>query len=370
MKLKSSFLLMPALGLLLVGCITIVAPPDTNSDDPIIEVITDADEKKHTEKFEVNDRYKVRLMKKCAPRVWLHSDEKYWPSSVEWSFNFTQRVWRNDNWWLVTRKQLKKPSSVLPYFQGCDPNQQHTGIPCNFDEVPAYAFWNEVEIAGEGKNVVDIVYFFYYPYNRGKSAVNTIFGSHVGDWEHITVRLYWQQSEKTGKWLLAPAQGVGTVSIHIAAHDFGGDSGWNEIPKVRGTEHPIVYAAWGSHGTWKEAGNFTYKKIIMKTKKLIDRTNEGTAWDTWKNLEMFDYNAKKGLGPTWKGSWPTWMEKDNSSQAMGGQDPASGPVYRWGNSRMGKVKYPPFRKKDYYYRLVDGPVGPVDKGYWNTPELD
>ena len=40
--------------------------------------------------------------------------------------------------------------------------------------------------------VADLVYFFYYPYNRGKEVLFTIWGNHVGDWEHITVRLAWQ----------------------------------------------------------------------------------------------------------------------------------------------------------------------------------
>ena len=49
---------------------------------------------------------------------------------------------------------------------------------------PVYAFYAE-----KGEGVVDLVYFFWYPYNRGKEVLDTIWGNHVGDWEHITVRL-------------------------------------------------------------------------------------------------------------------------------------------------------------------------------------
>ena len=60
----------------------------------------------------------------------------------------------------------------MPYFAG------------ELETAKLYAYW-----ADKGNDVVDLVYWTYYPYDRGKSVVDTIWGNHVGDWEHMSVRL-------------------------------------------------------------------------------------------------------------------------------------------------------------------------------------
>lgn len=213
--------------------------------------------------------------------------------------------------------------------------------------------------------LVDLVYFFYYPYNRGKEVVNTIFGSHVGDWEHVTVRLT-PQLDSQGHVILEPLGGPlrnplgGQKSFYLAAHDGGESYCWSKVPKVTGTEHPIIYSAAGSHGSYLEAGMHKYGSAVGTD--LIDYTHAGTPWDTWKKLECFDYNTKKGLGPTWKGTWPNWLKKDKGGKSVGNTNPASGPVTRWGNEPRGKVAG--------YWRLANGPTGPADKPCFVTPELD
>ena len=309
----------------------------------------------------------MEYLRKYAPQVRFHSKEAYWPSSVEWSFRFLKRHWRQNtgSWWLETKQPLKAPSSVLAYFHGADPKRQWTGVPLSLEEVPAYAFWHRVD-----DDTVDLVYFFYYPYNRGKEVVNTIFGSHVGDWEHVTVRLSRRQDGQglsplwSSLWWSRYAR---EPSFYLAAHSHGAKAAWIYVAKVRGTEHPIIYAAWGSHGSYLKPGNHKYGSAAGKA--LVDRTNEGTAWDTWKSLECFDYDAKRGLGPTWQGTWPKWLEKDTRGRSVGNEDPASGPVTKWGNYRaVGVLKYLLLGKRQY--RLEHGPTGPADKPYFRTPALD
>ncbi|MEZ4384861.1 MAG: hypothetical protein R3A79_26255, partial [Nannocystaceae bacterium] len=108
-----------------------------------------------------------------APRVWLDEDEVYFPSSVEFAFpHMTRFADGNGDHWIRSTEPLESPSDTLPFFQG------------DLDGAPVYAFY-----ADKGMDVVDLVYFFWFPYNRGKEVVDTIWGNHVGDWEHITVRL-------------------------------------------------------------------------------------------------------------------------------------------------------------------------------------
>jgi len=318
----------------------------------------------HFEPYEpVTDEAKVTYLRRYAPQVWFHPNEQYWPSSVEWSFHFVKRYWSDSNgrWWFKTKEELKTPSSVLDYFHGADPKKQWTPFPLSLKDVPAYAFWHQVH-----RDTVDLVYFFYYPYNRGKEVLNTIFGSHVGDWEHVTVRLKLRQDSQ-GRTVVAPSADAQELSLNLAYHSGDARYPWVKAPKVQGAEHPIIYSAHGSHGSWLEPGRHKYGEAAGTD--LVDYTGAGTAWDTWEKLECFDYDAKKGLGPAWKGTWPKWLDQDTRDKNLGNQDPASGPVWRWGNYRSGGVrKYGLVGEKQY--RLEHGPTGPADKPYFATADLD
>jgi hypothetical protein len=309
----------------------------------------------------LDDEAKLEHLRRYAPRVWFHRNESYWPASVEWSFQFLKRYWSSDSgmWWLIAKEPLKEPSSVLPYFHGADPKKQWTDSPLRLEDVPAYAFWRQVNAY-----TVDLVYFFYYPYNRGKEVAGTIFGNHVGDWEHVTVRLT-ARRDSEGHTSLVPATDARKVSFSLAYHSKDARYAWAGVPKVQGTEHPIIYSAHGSHGSYLEPGSRRYDSAAGKD--LVDYTDAGTAWDTWEKLECFDYDAKKGLGPTWVGTWPNWLKKDRNDKGLGNENPASGPVTRWGNYRWGAVDTV---FGGTQYRLEHGPTGPADKPYFETAGLD
>lgn len=314
--------------------------------------------------IDVTDEEKLNSLATYAPQVWIAQDESYWPSSVEWAFPHLVRfIPCTENplfcgagpeydsyYWLRTVEGLDEPSDVLDFFRGC--NGSSTSNPCTISDVPVYAFWakKSVQVGENFFDFVDLVYFFYYPYNRGKEIIDTIFGNHVGDWEHVTVRLMWVYDDQTG-WSLQPVQ------MYISAHDFGGIYEWDQITKFEGTS-PIVYSAWGSHGVWLTAGRHRYDEVCHPwpwCEDLVDWTSEGTAWDTWNYLEAFDYNAKKGLGGS---IWPMWMSANFADPGIcDPSNPACGPIYRWGNMRRGSVLG--------YYRLEDGPTGPVSKGVWS-----
>ncbi len=280
-----------------------------------------------------------------APRVWLDVGEQYWPSSVEWAFPELVRYPDGEgNHWVRTVEPLDSPSDVLPVFQG------------ELATAPVYAYW-----ADKGAGGIDLVYFFYYPYNRGKEVVDTIWGNHVGDWEHITVRVIQQPDDS-----LIPEQ------VYLSAHSFGGAYPWVDIEKVEAT-HPVVYAAEGSHGMWKDPGDHVYMSIgitdpifdvcisIVCT-DLTDVTSQGTAWDTWLRLEGFDFFAQAGLGES---EWPAWM----SDQFMdpGAGDPAvpgMGPIFRWGNPEDCSTLGVDISDLIGVCRLEDGPTGPISKSTW------
>jgi hypothetical protein len=314
--------------------------------------------------IQVPDEEKVQMLQDLAPRVWLSQEwftlggniyfgqtEPYFPASVEWAFQFMNRSFSGGRWWLTT-KQSMCDSDTLDFFRGFNGNAGHPTV----DQAPVYAYWVEKEIpVGDMVfEVVDLVYFFYYPYNRGKyvSLIDTTFGHHVGDWEHVTVRLL-PVYDGSDNWPLEPVQ------MYLSAHDFGGAYAWDQMEMVDagGIMHPVVYSAWGSHGVWKSQGRFKYDEAAGSN--LIDITYPWTAWDTWNLVEAFDFNAQARLSPA--GDWPLWMSRNYSDPGIGNSDPASGPIYRWGNGECGSVFG--------YCRLCDGPTGPVDKGVWTAVNI-
>jgi thiol-disulfide isomerase/thioredoxin len=331
--------------------------------------------------IEVSDSEKLALLEQYAPRVFIHPSERFYPSSVEWSFDHLFRYSPDDlpegippyplaamlyhlfpppdnKYYVAPKETIGSPSDWLEYHYGC--NGSATDNPCQLSDAPAYAFWNEqtIPLGGEELEVVDLTYFFYFPYNRGKEYYSTVWGNHVGDWEHITVRLGWVYNPSTG-WEIKP------IHLFVSAHDFGTSHPWDTISKVPDSDHPIVYTAEGSHGMYVTAGTQRYSKVVwggITLAFLYDYTGEGPQWNTWINLETFDYDAEQGLGNS---TWPRWMSTDYTAACAPDNpgcdphDPASGPIYRWGTYEFGTC--------DIECRMAKGPTGPVDKGMWNNP---
>jgi len=128
------------------------------------------------------------------------------------------------------------------------------------------------------------------------------FGNHIGDWEHISVRIENGRAE----W------------VHLDVHSFGATYRWNGRDRFDFVEgEPVkrrqyrqgkfidllddvpypeyldledgriaVFSANGSHGTWAQPGKFTYLNIL--TVHLDDFTERGVQWNTWQNLVIND----------------------------------------------------------------------------------
>lgn len=282
-----------------------------------------------------------------APRVWFPADEEYFPSAVEFVYPHTTRFVGGDgNYWIRTTTALDSPSDELPFFVG------------DLDGAPVYAFYAE-----KGADVVDLVYFFFYPYNRGKEVVDTIWGNHVGDWEHITVRL-----------MRGPGEVLTPLQVYLSAHSFGGAYDWAEVERT-GDTHPVVYSAWGSHGLWKDPGDHVYMTIgeevldvcvTIVCADLTDETSAGIAWDTWERVAGFDFGAREGLGGA---SWPVWMsDAFTDPGAPPPTTPGGGPIFRWGNPEDCSTLGVDISDLIGVCRLEDGPTGPVSKDVWG-PEL-
>jgi hypothetical protein len=286
------------------------------------------------------DAEKLSLLTTYAPRIIEARGERYHASSVEFSFgNLTRYRASDGRYWVRTRGSLSSPSDTLPYFAG------------DLATAPIYAFWADktFSIAGAATQGVDLIYYAYYPYNRGKEVLSTVYGNHVGDWEHVSVRATPQWDAARG-WSLAPDL------VYVASHDFGTLARWSNAPRT-GT-HLTVYSAWGSHGMWTTPGSHTYQTLTGGI-ELIDECSNGSAWDTWNRVYAMDYLRQVGLGGS---PWPRWMSRDQTSAGTGdASNPAAGGIYRWGNPEQGCIPG--------VCRLENGPTGPVNKGVWSANPL-
>lgn len=259
---------------------------------------------------------KETILKTFAPRIWMASGETYWSSSVEWALPNLTRYYNTTEgkYCYTTTTPLGTPTTKLPFFSG---NQASAVI---------YSFWTEKDYQN-----IDLSYWQYSPYNYGKVVLGQEFGNHVGDWEHITVRL--TKFKYQGNFYLKP------VMVCFPAHDFSNMYQWSEVTKINNT-HVVAYSAKGSHGMWKDAGSHVYKDIVVA--QLTDECSTGTAWDTWNTIKTFEYSALTRKGNAVGASvWPSYFNEDYTN-------PNSQCAWHWGNEENGSAFGQPILGKGPY----------------------
>jgi len=310
----------------------------------------------------------VKLVKDWAPIVWLHSEDPFYPSTVEFHLENVQVNDENDvvvqsdptsttiltgeetsGYHLNTKETIDCVNCFQPFFSGE-----------SLDDVPVYTFVTE---HSDACSTIDVSYRFFYPYNYGKDvcvgleefgiclgSVRT-FGNHVGDWEHLSLRI--QNGEP--------------VEAYLGVHSFGAWYTWDrnssrfefsegeplrmeteednldiDLPETRiEVEYPryldledgriAVFSANGSHGTWAQPGKHTYLHIL--TVHLDDFTERGSRWNTWQNINIYE------MGNTFTGTNSSWLEFQG----------------RWGNTHKLECDLEPLFGE---CGLVSGPGGP------------
>ena len=263
-----------------------------------------------------------------APLVYMAKDEKYYPSDIEYHLEHTVKAEYKKDAKVITKsiENFDDPNGDLEFFKGYSPNSGKRPM--------LYAF--VLPVIGESFDAINtpqtahirVVYFYFYTFNRGKEVGGTTWGNHVGDIEKCYVEF----------------NNSIPLNMNCAVHDFSSDLIWSEVKKVEGTNHPIVYSAEGSHGTYFTEGKHTYKDFNLVA--LTDYTDKGAPWHTWKKMEIVfpkDWNTTKQI-----------KNKDNQTVDIG----VYNEIYRWGNNEFGCCK----RYTKDECRLNSGPAGFLGKG--------
>lgn len=258
-----------------------------------------------------------RIAQDYAPSVYLYPAEMWLPSSIDYYAQYVRlecgnRVISDD---ILTLEAAELPEGkggaennlcyLTPKVPFGDPYDQPTwlrGQDPSSGNVPVYVNIYQDERDPKTESNFIAQYMFFFPYNYGKNVcmdvapndkcfgARRVLGSHVGDWELVSIRF---------------VNGL-PKSVHVGAH--GNDEpntastyfccDWNNANSESILEwrnnHPVVYAAEGSHGIWGSVGKKNYMTISTGD-QLNDYTGQGVYWETWKNMVWFSYTRSDSL---------------------------------------------------------------------------
>ncbi|XP_071698748.1 hypothetical protein At1g04090-like isoform X2 [Rutidosis leptorrhynchoides] len=190
------------------------------------------------------------LIKHYGPTIYFHPDEIYLPSSVSWFF---------ENGALLYKKGESKGERVDPSGSNLPKGGSNDGeywIDLPKDETEKKLKKGDLESAkvyvhvkpALGGTFTDIVMWIFYPFNGPgclkiglmNYQLNRV-GQHVGDWEHVTLRI----SNFSGElW-----------SVYFSQHSSGVWVDPTNLEFIEGNK-TIVYASRNGHANYPRHGDF------------------------------------------------------------------------------------------------------------------
>ncbi|CAM8892074.1 unnamed protein product [Rhodiola kirilowii] len=297
-------------------------------------------------------------MSTYAPLVYFHPDEVHFPSSVNWFFDNGALLYQQGNESHPVR--IDTTGSNLP--QGgrndgafwldlpVDDNAKERTMKGDLGSAKGYLHVKSMQ----GGAVTDLAIWLFYPYNGpAKAKVEFMniklgrIGSHVGDWEHITLRI----NNLDGK----------LHSVFFAQHGGGQWVNASDLEYINGTK-PVAYASHNGHAMYPRAG------LVLQGNSHIGIRNDMAKSEFVMDLgAKFEIVSAGNLGivePPWLNYFREWGPKVNYNLA----------------DEINKVKKVLiFNKlKRAFEKFVNGlpsevlgqkgPTGPKEKPSWNGDE--
>ncbi|XP_027918455.1 uncharacterized protein LOC114177325 [Vigna unguiculata] len=297
------------------------------------------------------------ILQVYSPVMYLHPDENYFPSSVEWFFT---------NGAVLYKKGQMNPEMIKPNGSNLPQDPHNDGA--YYIGLPSDAAAQEKVKKGDLKSAIsyvhvkpmfggtftDVAIWTFYPFNgpaRAKVEFLTLnlgkIGEHVGDWEHVTLRV----SNFNGE----------LKQVYFSQHSKGMWLDSSEIEYQSGNK-PVYYSSLHGHASYPHAGLH-----------LVGQNDVGIRNDTDKGDSVLDLGASQLVSAEYLGSEvvePPWLN-----------------YYReWGpkidyniDEEVKKLeKILPGRLKSTLENIVkklpsevlgeEGPTGPKVKDNWNGDE--
>jgi hypothetical protein len=284
------------------------------------------------------------LLQRFAPYVWLHSEEPYFPCSVDWYLQRVQLGFAQagtagyDTTIVATTVTSTNLNTTTSNGQSSGGALNGATVPDNFFVLPVtggansgtYTGWHPTNSGANayrsgqvppvyggvidrkdasGATVgYDLIYAFFYAYS-GQAMIDPGIGVHEGDLEHVVVRVdadqqtllavYYRQhagSDPYNGWYYPPGPDTPQAGgILFEAHS---------------AQRCVVYSAKCSHASYpRQADTWSYFG------KGTDVVDQGYAWDTAQNVVVMndpsqnywlDYAGRFGAAPPlqWINSFP------------------------------------------------------------------
>ncbi|XP_031255586.1 uncharacterized protein LOC116113579 [Pistacia vera] len=300
------------------------------------------------------------LLQTYSPYIYFHPDEKYLPSSVSWFF---------DNGALLYKKgEESKPilidsmGSNLPQG-GSDDGHYWLDLPVD-DKAKERVEKGDLQNAQVylhikpmlGATFTDIAIWVFYPFNgpaRAKVEFINIplgkIGEHVGDWEHLTLRV----SNFDGM----------LRKVYFSEHSGGSWVNASEL-EFQGGNKVVTYASLNGHAMYPKPGlvlqgngRIGIRNDTAKSKMFIDTGNEFS-------LAAAEYLGSTIIEPPWLNYFRKWGPKISYDIAE--------EIRKIEKVLPGKLK-PAFDKfvKSLPNEILgeEGPTGPKLKRNWSGDEV-
>lgn len=301
------------------------------------------------------------LIEAYSPVIYFHPDEPYLPSSVDWFFQNGALIYRRGN--ESNPNPVQKNGSNLPQG-GSNDDAYWLDLPrdgSSQDRVKkgslqdASAYFHVKPISGGV--FTDIAIWVFYPFNGGARAkvefINLSLGKlgeHVGDWEHVTLRVNNFKGE--------------LHSVFFSQHGWGQWVRASDLQYYSGNK-PVVYASLHGHASYPKPGCVLLGSGGVDVGVRDDTAKSDKVMDTGVRAVMIaaEYMESVVVEPPWLNYERKWGPKIDYDV----------------DKEMNKVKRMMIGKiKKAFERLVeslpremlgeDGPTGPKVKTSWSGDE--
>lgn len=214
------------------------------------------------------------LIRIFLPVFFFHTDEIYFPSTMEYAFE---------------NCQLYNGDTMIADYGAVTPNMIQTNQGHRIRINPA-AHYGEFSIKPPGDipvyvsfkdnpnvNFYEIIYVLYFPYSGPYRILWKDVGQHDSDLEHIAVRVSKEHGDLLGIYYSYHSEGI-----------------WIEPPQIQFIEgRPVVYVAKGSHGFYPDEGR--HWRIFGFANDVMDR---GLLWRPEKIVRV-DTDKTDVVAPYW-----------------------------------------------------------------------
>ncbi|CAL9081150.1 unnamed protein product [Musa textilis] len=302
------------------------------------------------------------LMKAYSPWIYYHPDEEYLPSSVSWLF---------DNGALLYQKGNQNPTPIV---------SDGSNLPQGGGGSNDGAYWIDLPVDGGrrdkvrkgdlsstkvylhikpmlGATFTDVVIWIFCPFNGPATAKVQLLlhiplgkiGQHVGDWEHMTLRI----SNFTGElW-----------RVYFSQHSSGAWVDASQLEFQEGNK-PVGYSSLRGHAMYAKPG-----LVLQGDSKLgigiRNDTAKGSGIDSGGSFEVVaaEYMGSAVAEPAWLNYMRQW-----------------GPTvsYDIANELKNVEKLLPKNLRSKFENIIkslpaevlgeEGPTGPKEKNSWATDE--